>query len=519
MFFFCGKNSAYIDYWQILLIAIIFAIGGIALYLIVVHVGKSPQAAAVVSIVLWILFFTIRRVTDKIMLILAVLNMAFRYSMILVLLIMLLLIAFHFSRRLRKKEPFVIIAVFEIVLFLLNFVPATISEIIKYFSHSDFGYTNNFKVDTNSPSPNIYWLFMDGMLGFKAMEDIFNDPQVEFESKLKERDFLVNRDAQFEISHSTMFAIPALMSPHYYDTAMAPLLASIDLNDYTSTIVSIRKLNTTNARKYNELVFAFNAKGYQVNTVSNFLGTYFYPTTDNFYFQGKKGRQKDLADLKNIDAAMKLQDMLEFLIKYTAIPGAIFYPITFITHNFVDKKLEFVKINPSGIDKNLIYGNIYQGGNTWYIDALAEVFAESEPQITILHEGLTHNPFFLSEDGSLINRTETEGQNPYNYPPQHRFAREVLLRYIDLIITADPGAIIVVQADHGLHHEDNRKQLLAMPGGNAETVRLMQNQTMSAVRIPEKWGGLDAPLDPLNITRELVNRYVGPNYELLDSHP
>ena len=116
-------------------------------------------------------------------------------------------------------------------------------------------------------------------------------------------------------------------------------------------------------------------------------------------------------------------------------------------------------------------------------------------------------------------RAKSELLNPYNYPPQHRFVRDVLVRIIDLIIANDPDAVIVVEADHGLHHEYNRKQLLAMPGGNAEMVRLMQNQTMSAVRIPEKWGGLDAPLDPLNITRELVNRYVGPNYELLDSHP
>jgi hypothetical protein len=59
-------------------------------------------------------------------------------------------------------------------------------------------------------------------------------------------------------------------------------------------------------------------------------------------------------------------------------------------------------------------------------------------------------------------------------------------------------------------------EIFLASGGTEEELRLMQNQTISAVRIPEKWGGLEEPLGPLNITRELVNRYVGKNYELLD---
>jgi hypothetical protein len=39
--------------------------------------------------------------------------------------------------------------------------------------------------------------------------------------------------------------------------------------------------------------------------------------------------------------------------------------------------------------------------------------------------------------------------------------------------------------------------------------------TISAVRIPYQYGGLDHALAPQNITRELVNRFVGQNYTLL----
>jgi len=52
-------------------------------------------------------------------------------------------------------------------------------------------------------------------------------------------------------------------------------------------------------------------------------------------------------------------------------------------------------------------------------------------------------------------------------------------------------------------------------GWSDEDVRRQQLSAFSAVRIPQIYGGLDAPLDPRNISRELVNRFVGENYELL----
>jgi hypothetical protein len=108
--------------------------------------------------------------------------------------------------------------------------------------------------------------------------------------------------------------------------------------------------------------------------------------------------------------------------------------------------------------------------------------------------------------------------DPDNYPPQHRYAAKILLAYIALIIEHDPEGVIVVQADHGLHHDRNREALLKK-GGTEEEVRVMQNQALSAVRIPEKWGGLQEPLDPLDISRVLVNRYVGKNFSLVTAHP
>lgn len=55
MFYLYGRNSAYLNYWHVFLVTLVFALGGSALYWIVARAGKSPQAAALVCIVLWIL--------------------------------------------------------------------------------------------------------------------------------------------------------------------------------------------------------------------------------------------------------------------------------------------------------------------------------------------------------------------------------------------------------------------------------------------------------------------------------
>ncbi|GHT70782.1 hypothetical protein FACS1894110_22830 [Spirochaetia bacterium] len=476
------------------------------------------------GIVLWILFFTVMPVYTILLPKIISLNRLFRLSIIAVPVILLLFITFYFGYRLKKKEFYEIIAVFESVIFLLNFIPATFSMVTsKTINYFDPDFANNFIVDVNSPSPNIYWFFMDGMLGFKAMEEIFGDPQLKFELKLTERGFLVNRDAQFEIGHMTMRSIPALMSPHYYDATMMPLLAIADLQNYESLLNSLNGLDTVTARLNNELIFAFNAKGYQTNTIALNFGRYFYPITTHFYFAEQELKSRSPDAFESGLKFMQIEDLFE-LVSKTAIPSVLInqyiYPILLKSAR---NQLELTKIPMHSIDRYLIYGNAYPRGavrdDTWHIDALAEIFSQPEPHITIIHDLKAHVPFILKEDGiSYTDRTEKEVNNPYNYPPQHRFTREVIVHIVDLIIENDPGAIIVIQADHGLHNELTRAQMLA-DGGTADTVRLMQNNTMSAVRIPEKWGGLEAPLDPLNITRVLVNRYVGPNYELLETHP
>ena len=510
MFHLYTKNAEYVNFWHVLILTLAFALGGALFYLLAARIGKSPQGAALVCVFLWVMFFTMHAIYQYSGLYTSTINKKYKIIILITFVLVLMIFVFCLGRRFRKIEIYKIIIAFEVVVCLFNVTQTVFLVVSKTaFRDSDSNYKTSFAIAPDSPNPNIYWLFMDGMLGFKAMEYFFDDPQTEFEAQLIEREFLVNREAEFEVSHSTRYAIPALMSPFFYDNVMFPLLLSIDLNDYDNKRRELLALSITlnKARQRNELIAAFNSKDYQTFIITTQAGYFFYPTTKGFYLPNGKIENRT-PNNKDVVFTNQLFNLLDLMA--TSGPLAVIRSrVNVLLNKQWQKKLHITPIKKSDIQ--LIY-------EYPYINALAEIFESPEPRFTIIHDLIAHASFGLNEDGTRINRTGSEGLDIYNYPPQHRFARKRLVTLLDFILEYDPDSIIVIQADHGLHDEKTRELFLSS-GGTPEEVRLMQNQTMSAVRIPEKWGGLDAPLDPLNITRLLVNRYVGQNYELLESHP
>jgi len=518
MFRWYIEHAELLSYRHIFIVATVFSIGTVLFYWIISRIGKSPQGSALACVFLWIMFFYIKFLDEKFFFdITANFSRTIRLLTLAILVLSLMVLVYIIGCRIKRKECFQILAVFEITVCLLCFIQAT----VVYISGKTFGdqkntYKVSFNIEDNSPSPNIYWLFMDGMLGFRAMEYFFDDPQIEFEIQLKERGFFVNREAEFEAFHKTIYVIPALMSPEFYDKVMSPLLISYDPASRDRLLSSIKATVFDAARMNNELITAFNAKDYQTSVVAFGLNHWFLTKVKSFYFKNKKYNVFEPTN-DNYD---KAEYLLLFLVEKT--PLSLFWDNIWYVFGAIKKDLRIKFVERYDFDMNTIYGNLYSGngisGNdTWNINALFEIFKDPQPRMTIIHDLKAHVPYILDEDGSVFRRTKNEKVDVYNYPPQHRFTRDYVIALVDLIIANDPAAIIVVQADHGLH-SSSPEQILSS-GGTWNEVRLIYNQTMSAVRIPDKWGGLDAPLDPLNITRVLVNRYVGQNYELLEDHP
>jgi hypothetical protein len=491
-----------------------FSLLTLIFYLIVVRMTKRfPKGfAAMLTVVCWIISIAVIPVYGILCNFIA--SRSVRYVCIFLLSCVVLAAIVLFLRWLCGKKVFVLVAIFETVLFMLNFVPS----MALFLTNSD-GHNltktiseRDFIINLKSPSPNIYWIFMDGMLGFQGMETLFGDSQTEFTAQMEERGFVINRNAGFESLHGTVMATPSLFCPKWYDTVFAPLLNSADLTNYDAKMKI--KINTTPARINNELIAAFAIKGYTTSLiapleVNKHLGM--AASLQRMYYA--PGTVSNGA-ANNVDMQKHLAINLNMLFCRVFAPWKLFYvsAAKLIMHSSTNGQ-------SARIQKEL-YGESYAKNsalnNSWYADALYEIFGGSCPRFVVIYDSKPHAPFRLNEDGSY--KTLINTSHPDEYPSTHRFAAKMVIAYIDLIVQYDPEAVIVVQADHGLHMDKTRKLMLA-EGWTEEEISIAQNQTMSAVRIPEKWGGLEGPLDPLNIARLLVNRYVGENYDYLSSHP
>jgi hypothetical protein len=516
------RNAAYLSILHTLIAIAIFTIVAVILQLVISKMVKSSGVAVLINNILWILFFIIKAPYYLFNLYIKR-NLAIYLCIMIVITTIIITLIVRYKSKLQKHEIFQILSVFWLVIFLFNAIPTfghVIGNHLKKIGNES-NYKTEFNVDNNLPSPSIYWLFMDGMLGFKAMEYFFNDPQVEFSSQLTERGFIINRNAQFEALHATIFSISVLMCPYYYDNTFLHRLKSINLDDY-NYMLKIKAKNIASyyspnnlGRLRNELITAFNLReNYRTNIIA--IDTYsFPPSTNNYYIRGNKIN-------KNNPEAMNEIEKLRFgvtLLNRTTLLGKLNFIFAPLLEIYENSKYSYIPeiLNTSDDVYKSFFGESYQGNGKWYLSALIDIMNYKGPKLVIIHDDKPHYPFIYDERGSLLMRKQKEMTDPYNYPSQHYFANSIVISYIDYIINIDPDAIIILQSDHGLHAEETRQLLIFKYGKTDEEVRLIQNQTISAVRIPRKYGGLDEPVEPPNISRLLVNRYVGENYRMLSS--
>ena len=396
------------------------------------------------------------------------------------------------------------------LLFAFNFFPAVIANIRTVSAEeSDFYIKREFTIDDTLPSPNIYWFHMDGMINFADMEYFFDEPQDELRQQLSERGFVINEDARFN-AFNTMFGVPALLSPALYDSYLGELLAekSRELHWERSNLLHETLENdditlVDDIAPYHELFHAFLQSGYTVVSIASFDERVYVPL-DHFYRLGSGDYIDDnpLTTGGILESSHFLQpahELIELLIYTTPIPGRFGDSIRgyqFDWQSIPDYSEEINRLTANTL--NLLHERqLYR--------SLIDSFTLEQPRLTYMEILFTHP--------SLSSQFD-ESHHVDIYPIAYEYAGNMMITMIDMILVEDQNAVIVVQADHGFHTHKGQEQLLET-GLTEEEVAYLANSTMSAIRIPEHYDGLGEPLDPRNITREIVNRFVGQNYLLL----
>jgi len=425
---------------------------------------------------------------------------------------------YKISKRFNTEKLILPFHVFFLTVLILNVSVLVTSSFNVPKYREEINYKEDFNIDETLPNPNIYWIHADGMLGFDAMDKYFGDPQDDFRKSLIDRGFVINSSASFEGGHATRISIPILMSPDYYDTYLEQSLSS---HEGAMRLKEGPDSSLFEARINNELIKAFDQKGYTTIAMSLNESNY-VPITDLFYYVHFFGISGDVTT-EPILVKKPSDDDGSFeknTVYANNLGELVLGELVNIVNNKIVRTSERIEIplstefeNTKSVLLESDDAKVYSSLINSIYDVLYSNVAK-EPRLTIIHNMIAHSPYSYNEKGDL-----TEKEDFFDitkYPQHHTYTAKVTENIIDMILEADESAIIIVQADHGLHTLPAEYINKGLSTEDAEIE--IWNSVISAIRVPNQYFTNDieyAEFDPLNITRFLVNSYVGDNYEYI----
>ncbi len=536
LLFYYNRNSIYVPIGYILLVSVICAVVSALFWLLALVVLRNPLAVSILCLMLWCAVFLeslLHEAIDKI----------FRGSAVFYLLWILPAVALAFVlRKLQVTSPFsFLLCTFITVFFLISTVHVAVLSVAK-LNAPEADVKTEFTVDTNiGIRPNVYWIHCDGMLNFDSVEKYFGDNQDAFRAALAERDFLINSSARLDACQNTTVAVPALMSPHFYDSYLRDFLYE-DIQTSRDRALEVGpQAMLKKVRIQNETINAFSAAGYATYTVG-LMDRYFFPTVDGFYFPWEAAgidhfryltRIAQPVTLARLDRfseadAMKSVDIAEtygFMLQFFR-PGTLLFGTSEPNPDspFVSLRSSARRAQNELSEEQLAEifmhseASVYHG---YFVNAIADIQSGApadQPRFTVLMGLMFHEPYFLDENGD--RSVPEDSRDAKYYYGQHLFYSKVLINIIDMILIKDPDAVIILQGDHGINcHSDEEMDLSFGEGKYIGTE--LKDSVMSAVRIPPEYRtGEETYMvqDPLNISRYIINQYVGENYEHLDEY-
>lgn len=514
-----NHDDSQIVFSHVLILALILAVIGAVGLMIAYLIVRNYEGSLLVLLVFWPLFWLFEAIyhltsigSKNVLLVLII-------GIVLCITVVLRFISGVFYK---GRIIFNMIAGVVCLLFTFNIVPAVLGNMGSTpeisVEQADFYIMRTFNVNPALPSPDIYWFHMDGMINFADMYYFFDEPLDGLRGQLLERGFVINEEAEFN-THDTIFGVPALLSPAFYDSYLGEVLAEKsqalrrERSRFLNEIFERSGISLADdIAPYHELFHALLQSSYRQVMIANFDHNVYVPL-DYFYRLGSTSvvEATPLAMGNILEAEPHfLQDaidLIELVTLTTFLPYRIVNWIRYGQFDWVSIPSHIEEINhwaddPMDLDHER---QLYR--------RLIDSFSIEEPTILYMTLMFTHGNRWQWQDEELAGH----GNHSYRidiYPTAYHYAGSVMINMIDMILEQNPNAVIVLQSDHGFHLHATQRQLLENGLTEAEVAHL-QNSVMSAVRIPEQYGGLVEPLDPRNITRELVNRFVGQNYQLL----
>jgi len=496
LFYLYNQNYAanHIVFNNILILAGGAAVTGLLLFWIFRFAAGSAEGALLLSLLFWLYFWTYRILINALARYLAALT-SFGLTVFLgiILIIAAVLFRLHKPFFFKARPAFSVLTVIIIVLFVFNLTPGVNHQLTLQRGRAEraekedagvFYIKRDFIVNPRLPKPDIHWFHVDGMMSLGKVERFWGENLEYLREELKSRGFLIYEDAELNGGY-TIAAMPALLSPAFYDSYYGERLLEFDRllrGDTEGSLYSRLAEDGLSFREdimpYYELFTAVASAGYEIvqgEGRGNNLSWVFENVIP--FNHGSRGGYAYVLKWWNRFLEGDLPELLSLTTPFDIPSGIERVPIE-TRHS--DEHSEPL---PSFNWHTFLYTHV----ESWRIS----------------------NSHLSEEGASRIH------SRPNLYPIAYKYQAKEVLAYIDLVLEENPDAVIVMQGDHGFHYQVTQQHLLEQ-GYTADEVLELVYSIFSAVRIPAKYGGLGEPIAPLNISRELVNRFVGENYDLLE---
>lgn len=417
-------------------------------------------------------------------------------------------------------EPALCMMIFVLIIYFCLTMPKSLFLIAKNeIKTKRYKEETVIKVDEELETPNIYWIHADAMMNFDTMEKYFKYKNKVLPKYLEENNFYYNSKASLVAGHQTQKALPTLFSPNYYDNHLKKYLNELEdtylgKKDKTSYNISMSELRDKKIN--NELLLALDKKDYKTISITKFnnysgintdiIYDYYNTTIDNHWHLTKKQELRKMTEKgrKNINTSYLLNQFREILTY------SIFSP-------YID---DMVPYDYETVDYNDLDTSKYPEINKtkyWQIKAIIKSLDETkdikENKFVFIDYDLNHTHLLFNADGSILSPDNYSKVS--NYPAHYVYAYKLLIEMIEYIKDNDPNGIVIIQSDHGLHTFPNLNEILNLTKEEHQEIR---NSVMNAVYIPEQYRNGDEKYlsNPLNISRYLVNNFVGKNYTYLE---
>lgn len=528
LFFLYNENHVLmnIPFSYVLLWSVLFSAANLSFFLLLRLIVHSPEARIIISLLFWIGFWLFGSIYTQVERIVSHrISTLILITIIVILAILTRVLQSVQHRIVEVRVIFTVLASCICAVFIFNLYPGLRQEVVFWRARTTIesadGETNddiqgiyrtNFYIDPTLQNPDIYWFWLDGLMNFETVERFFGKTLNNARYELERRDFIIYENSTINATN-TQVSLATIFSPGFFDDFLEHILSPLynhvnkapspmGFNVHVSLVgqgIDLHEINSNN-----ETFRAFEAAGYKIignGSLSWFNSSPFHKIYNSALTQYPLGIPKDYFE-HSIWDRMSSGDMGRLLASTT--------PLRLLIQP--DRRLELAFFPIPDYSYRL---PAYSYTTTLRSFAGSSSERQIYTNLIDIIDSTTSLPKFIFTDIPFTHGFYWPVSSDYNtYPQAFEYALSVMFNVIDIVLDNNPNAIIVLQGDHGIHIQDDQEFLYAS-GHSHEVIAHLQRSAFSAVRIPHEYGGLDYPLAPLNISRELVNRFVGENYTLL----